>query len=129
VNHRIAGQTQGAPRPVGPYSQAVRVGRIVVTSGQTGVDPVTCELVGEDTESQTCQALRNIVATLQSVRADVTDIVQLRVFLADEGDFGGMNRVLEETLPKPYPARTTVYVGLPALVKIEIEAFAVVDDD
>jgi reactive intermediate/imine deaminase len=125
MNERRAGRASDAPPPAGPYSQAVRSGSLVVTSGQIGLDPKTGALVGLDVESQARQAWSNTVAALSSVSAEPADVVQVRVFLVELGDFEPMNAVFAELLPTPFPARTTVYVTLPPSVRIEIDALAV----
>ena len=125
MTERRAGRASDAPPPAGPYSHAVRSGSLVVTSGQIGVDPKTGSLVGLDVESQARQAWSNTVAALSSVSAEPADVVQVRVFLVELGDFEPMNAVFAELLPTPFPARTTVYVTLPPSVRIEIDALAV----
>lgn len=125
MTERRAGRASDAPPPAGPYSHAVRSGSLVVTSGQIGVDPKTGALVGLDVASQARQAWSNTVAALSSVSAEPADVVQVRVFLVELGDFEPMNAVFAELLPTPFPARTTVYVTLPPSVRIEIDALAV----
>ena len=125
MTERRAGRASDAPPPAGPYSHAVRAGSLVVTSGQIGVDPKTGALVGLDVASQARQAWSNTVAALSSVSAEPADVVQVRVFLVELGDFEPMNAVFAELLPTPFPARTTVYVTMPPSVRIEIDALAV----
>jgi reactive intermediate/imine deaminase len=129
MSHRVVGDTPQAPKPVGAYSQAIRVGRVIVTAGQIGADPLTGELVGPDIESQTKQVLKNLSEALASVGGSLSDVVRVGVFLADASDFAAMNAVYGELLPKPYPVRTTVFVGLAPAVRIEIDSLAVLDED
>ena len=123
---RVAAPTEHAPAPAGPYSQAISRRGVIATAGQIGVDPVTGQLAGPDIASQTRQAVANTVAVLAAARATLGDVIQLRVFLCDLADFGEMNRVVAELFPEPFPARTTVGVGLPKDVRVEIDTLAVV---
>jgi 2-iminobutanoate/2-iminopropanoate deaminase len=125
---RIEGRTDDAPRPVGPYSQSSRVGAVVAAAGQGGFDPVTGELAGEGVAEQTRRALENVAAALAANGATLEDVVRIGVFLTDTDDFEAMNDVYRTMLSEPYPARTTVYVGLPAGMKVEIDAIAVLSE-
>jgi 2-iminobutanoate/2-iminopropanoate deaminase len=121
----VSARTDAAPTPAGPYSQAVRRGPVVASAGQVGrlPDGTWVEGVGE----QTRQALRNVIAVLAAAGAEEMDIVSVRVFLTDPANFDEMNAAYAEVLSEPYPARTTVYVGLrvPEML-VEIDALAVV---
>jgi 2-iminobutanoate/2-iminopropanoate deaminase len=122
---RQAGNTQSAPAPVGPYSQSVRIAGLVAAAGQGADDPATGHLAGPDIETQTRQCLRNLEAVLAASGAGLDDVIRVGVFLAHKEDFDGMNRVYRETFGEPFPARTTVYVGLPGELRVEIDALAV----
>jgi 2-iminobutanoate/2-iminopropanoate deaminase len=122
---RIGGRTDDAPKPVGPYSQSARIGAVVAAAGQGGFDPVTGELVGDGVAEQTRRALKNVAAVLAANGATLEDVIRTGVFLTDTDDFEAMNEVYRTMFSEPYPARTTVYVGLPAGMKIEIDAIAV----
>lgn len=122
---RNSGQTHNAPAPIGPYSQSVRIGVLVASAGQGADDPRTGKLVGLDIETQTRQCLHNVSAVLRASGCTLSDVIRIGVFLVDQSDFGGMNRVYKEFFDEPYPARTTVYVGLPGDLRIEIDALAV----
>ncbi|MGH2787791.1 MAG: Rid family detoxifying hydrolase [Actinomycetota bacterium] len=121
---RIGGRTDDAPKPVGPYSQSARIGAVVAAAGQGGFDPVTGELVGDGVAEQTRRALKNVAAVLAANGATLEDVIRTGVFLTDTDDFEAMNEVYRTMFSEPYPARTT-YVGLPAGMKIEIDAIAV----
>lgn len=123
-----AGHTSDAPEPAGPYSQSVRAGSFVVAAGQVGIDPQTGEVVSEDIREQTRQALKNLQAVLAASGATLGDVLRLGVFLTSLDDFRPMNEIFEEMLPKPLPARTTVYVSLPPDLKIEVDALAITED-
>jgi 2-iminobutanoate/2-iminopropanoate deaminase len=121
---RTAGRTDKAPQPAGPYSQSVRIGNIVAAAGQVGstADGAVLNGVGP----QTRQALANIAAVLEASGAGLDDVVTVRVFLTDISQFDEMNGVYAEVFDEPYPTRTTVYVGLPEGLLVEIDALAVV---
>lgn len=125
---RSPGSTENAPPPAGAYSQSVRIGNVVWASGQGGFDPATGDLVGPDVASQTTQALANVAAVLKASGASVDDVARVGVFLTRPDDFAAMNesyKVFWGTYP---PARTTVSVGLPGQMKVEIDAMAVIED-
>lgn len=124
---RIAYHPEGATKPAAPLSPAVRKGNFVQVSGQIAADPATGEMVGSTVTEQTRQAMRNVLAALAAAGADETDVIMFRVYLTDVAHFAEMNAVYEEFLSDPYPARTTVYVGLPKNLLVEIDALAVVD--
>jgi 2-iminobutanoate/2-iminopropanoate deaminase len=124
---RAQGHTDEAPAPVGPYSQSVRIGSIVAAAGQGGFDPVTGELVGPGVVEQTQQALANVAAVLAASGASLDDVIRVGVFLTDTDDFTALNDVYRSVFSEPHPARTTVYVGLPDGMKVEVDAIAVVD--
>ena len=110
---RQAIQTNGAPAPVGPYSQAIVAGDLVFCSGQVGLDPATGELV-DGLEAQAERALRNLSAVLDAAGVSWADVVKTTIFLADVGDFAAVNAIYAKVMPDPPPARSTVGVsGLP----------------
>jgi len=104
----------------------VRIGALVHAAGQGGQDPRTGELAPEIT-AQTRQCLRNVEAVLAASGATLGDVIRCGVFLTDVEDFAAMNAVFEEVFEQPYPARTTVFVGLAGGMKVEIDALAVVE--
>jgi 2-iminobutanoate/2-iminopropanoate deaminase len=120
---RIQGSTDGAPPQAGPYSQSVRIGDVVAASGQAGSTPDG--RLADGVAAQTRQALENIAATLDAAGATMGEVAHVRVYLTDAGQFAEMNSVYESFFEAPYPARTTVYVGLPAGLLVEIDALAV----
>ncbi|MFC7614773.1 RidA family protein [Actinokineospora soli] len=117
----------GALPPAVPLSPGIRRGGIVQVAGQVAVDPATGELVGDTVAEQTRACLRNVFAVLDAAGASEEDIVMLRVYLTDVAHFGEMNAAYAELLSAPFPARTTVYVGLPPGLLVEIDALAVVE--
>jgi 2-iminobutanoate/2-iminopropanoate deaminase len=121
---RQAIQTNGAPAPVGPYSQAIVAGDLVFCSGQVGLDPATGELV-DGLEAQADRALRNLTAVLDAAGVSWADVVKTTIFLADVGDFAAVNAIYAKVVPDPPPARSTVGVGgLPKGALVEVEAIA-----
>lgn len=117
--------TDKAPAAIGPYSQAMKVGDLVFTSGQIPLKPVSGELVTGPVEDQTRQALENLKAVLEASGTSLKNVIKTTVFIKDMKDFAVINRVYGEYFTAPYPARSCVEVAaLPRDVKIEIEAVA-----
>ena len=119
--------TSGAPRAIGPYSQALRAGGFLFTAGQVGFDPTTGELVDGGIAEQTRQVLQNIRAILEAGGSGLAQVVKTTVFLVDMADFGAMNEVYAEVFGTHRPARSTVAVAaLPRGARVEIEAVAAI---
>ena len=122
---RTAIETDGAPRAIGPYSQAVRSGRMLFVSGQVPLDPITGELIAGDVAAQTERVMRSAGAILAAAGADFSDVVRTTVYLVDLADFGAMNEVYARYFEAPAPARATVQVaGLPKGASVEIDMIA-----
>lgn len=119
-------RTSEAPTPVAAFSQGVRKGNVLQVAGQVAFD-ASGTIVADTVAEQTRQALRNVNAVLAAAGASMDDVIMLRVFLTDTSHFAEMNQAYGEFVSEPYPARTTVYVGLPAGLLVEIDALAVVD--
>jgi len=88
---RSEGTTDKAPAPVGPYSQSVRVGKMVAAAGQAGVDPATGAVASSDVAGQTIQTFKNIEAVLAASGATLNDVFRVDVYLSDLADFAAMN--------------------------------------
>src|SRR5262245_59289561 len=117
--------TQGAPQAIGPYSQGIRAGGFVFTSGQIPIDPSTGTLVEGGVEVQTRRALDNVEAILAAAGSSRARIVKVTVFLADMADFARVNAAYEAFFGAHKPSRSTVQVArLPKDARIEIEAVA-----
>jgi 2-iminobutanoate/2-iminopropanoate deaminase len=117
--------TSNAPKPIGPYSQAVRIDTMVFASGQAGLDADTGELVQGGVEAETRQTLTNIRNVLEASDSGMGYVVKTTVFLIDMNDFSKMNAIYAEFFPKDPPARSTVAVAaLPRGARVEIEAIA-----
>ena len=120
--------TNKAPGAIGPYSQGIRVGNMVFTSGQLPVDPSTGEFAEGGIEAQTRQSLTNVQAVLEAAGLTMSNVVKTTVFLSDMNDFAVMNGVYAEFFSEPYPARSAVAVKtLPKGAMVEIEAVASAD--
>jgi 2-iminobutanoate/2-iminopropanoate deaminase len=118
-------QTDSAPAPIGPYSQAIRANDLIFVSGQIPVNPERGTLVEGDAEIQARQALKNLGAILTAAGSDFSKVVKTTLYLIDLKDFPAVNRVYEEFLGDVKPARATVQVArLPMDARIEIDAVA-----
>lgn len=111
--------------PVGPHSQAIRRGNILAIGGQVGTDPQS-GILCEGFHAQMRQAITNVQELLKEAGSSFADVVMLHVYLTDTGHFREMNKILGEFLTEPFPARTTVYTGLPPDMLVEVDALAVV---
>src|SRR5918999_738868 len=128
ISVRSAVETTAAPAAIGPYSQAVRNGDLVITAGQIGADPASGELTGGVAE-QAERALRNLTAILDAAGTTPERVIKTTIFLADMGDFAAVNEVYARHFSAPYPARSTVGVAaLPKGALVEIEAIALAGD-
>ncbi|MDR0291543.1 MAG: RidA family protein [Elusimicrobium sp.] len=114
-----------APKPIGPYSQAVEAGGFIFTSGTIPLDPVTGEIIGGDVKTQTEVVLKNIEAVLASAKLELKHVVKTTVYMTDLTYFAEMNEAYAAFFKENPPARTAVQVsGLPKGALIEIEAVA-----
>ncbi|MQM26922.1 RidA family protein [Glycomyces albidus] len=135
MTEKLAIRTDAAPAPAHAFPQGVRKGPLLTVSGQGPVDPATGEyLYPGDVKAQTRRTLENVAAIVEAGGAAFADVMMLRVYLADRGDFAAMNEVYEAFLAEriggaaPYPCRTTVVCTLPrAEMLVEIDALACVD--
>ncbi len=117
-------RTDKAPPAVGPYSQGIRAGNFVFTSGQLPAKP-TGELIREDIAAATRQSLENVRSVLKAASAQMDDVIKVTIFLTDMANFTAVNTVYEEFFPGVPPARSCVQVAaLPKGAPIEIEAVA-----
>jgi 2-iminobutanoate/2-iminopropanoate deaminase len=118
--------TTGAPGAIGPYSQGVRAGNLVLMSGQIPTDPATGQLVTGDITEQTTRVMENLRAVLAEAGCTFADVVKTTIFLVDLGNFAAVNAAYGKFFEVPYPARSTVQVSaLPRGAQVEIEAIAV----
>jgi len=115
-------QTSNAPKAIGPYSQAVKTGNLLFTSGQLGMNPET-GVLADTVEEQTKLALDNVKAVVEAAGGNMDQVVKTTVFLKDMNDFQKVNDTYSRYFAEPYPARSAVEVArLPkdALVEIEV---------
>ena len=113
--------TDRAPAAIGPYSQAVKVGKTLYISGQIGIDPATGQMVEGGIEAQTRQVMENLGAVLEAAGFSFANVVQAQVFLADLNDYGTMNTVYGSYLSEKPPARAAVQVArIPRNALVEI---------
>ena len=115
--------TENAPQAIGPYSQAVKAGGLMLISGQIPLNPETGDLVSGSIEDEANQVLQNIKSICEAAGHGMEDIVKITIFLTDLGNFATVNEVMKKHFSEPYPARATVEIsGLPLGVNVEIEA-------
>ncbi|MBQ2192202.1 MAG: RidA family protein [Clostridia bacterium] len=118
--------SENAPKAIGPYSHCVKIGKMVFTSGQIGLNPETGALA-TGVEAQTIQAINNLKAVLEAAGSSLGGIVKTTVFVKNMSDFAQVNKLYGMLIPEPFPARSCVEVAaLPAGALVEIEAMAVV---
>ena len=119
--------TNKAPAAIGPYSQAVKAGNVIYTSGAIPVNPTTGEVVAGGVVEQAEQALKNLGEVLAGAGASLENVVKTTVFIKNMNDFATINEVYKKYFTKNFPARSCVEVArLPKDVLIEIECVAVV---
>jgi len=117
--------TDLAPKAVGPYSQAVRMGDFLFCSGQISIDPKTQEVFTGDIQKQTEMVLNNIEALLKTSNLSFSHIIKTTIFLTNMSDFAAVNEIYAKRFTSDFPARSTIQVaGLPKGVNVEIEVIA-----
>ena len=120
-------ETKAAPKPVGPYNQAVLVENFLYCSGQIALDPSTGEMIGNgNIEEETRQVLRNLMAVVEAAGGESSNVIRTTIYLTDLNDFAKVNSIYAETFSeKASPARACVEVSnLPKGGKIEIDCIA-----
>ncbi len=124
MNKKII-NTLDAPAAIGPYSQAIRIGDFLYTSGQISLNPESMEMISGNIEVETEKVLQNIEAILNADGLNLNNIVKTTVYLTDLSEFARMNQVYEKFFSKNKPARACVQVAaLPKGAKVEIDAIA-----
>ena len=120
--------TENAPAAVGPYSQAIRIGKLLYTAGQIALVPATGKMLEGDVSAQAEQVLNNLTAVLEAGGSSLANVVKTTVFLTDMGNYAAMNEVYSRFFGDSKPARSAVAVAaLPLGALVEIEAVALVD--
>ena len=116
----------GAPKPIGPYSQAVKVNGTLYVSGQIPLNPQTGHLVLDSIENATHRVMQNIQALVEEAGMQMKDVVKMSIFIKDMGQFSQINSVYAQYFTGDFPARETVQVAdLPMGVPIEISCLAI----
>ena len=116
-------KTSGAPEALGTYSQGSKIGNLVFTSGQIGIDPNTGILITENFQDEVFQVLKNVSAVLDAGGSSIKELIKLTVFIKDISNFKAVNDAFTIFFDSDYPARSLVEVSdLPAGANIEIEA-------
>jgi 2-iminobutanoate/2-iminopropanoate deaminase len=119
--------TDRGPKPIGPYSQAVKANGFLFLSGQVALDPKTSEVTGSDIREQTARVLENVKGILEAAGSNLHHVVKTNVFLKDINEFPAMNEVYGRYFTAAPPARSTVQVArLPKDALVEIEVIAAV---
>ena len=128
MNDRIRSVvTENAPKPIGPYSQAIVVGGFVFCSGQSGLDPRSGDLVGTDASAQAHRAIMNLKAVLETAGSGLDMVLKVTLYLKNIGDFPAVNEVYARHFGIAKPARSTVEVSeLPKWALVELDAVALV---
>lgn len=122
---REAISSEGAPKAIGPYSQAIRAGSLIFVSGQIPLDPATGQMVEGDVVAQTHRVFANLKAILEAAGASLDHVVRATVYLADMNDFAAVNEVYGSYFSSPAPARATVQAArLPKDSRVEIDVIA-----
>ena len=119
--------TEKAPAPIGPYNQAILVGKTLYTSGQIAINPATNELVLDNIETETKQVMENLKAVLEAAEMTFENVIKVSIFISDMNNFSKINTIYGAYFNEATaPARETVQVaGLPKNVNVEISAIAV----
>jgi len=126
MTERRALDTTAAPRPIGPYSQAIVAGDLVFCAGQIGLDPTTGRLVTGGAAAEAARACENLGAVLAAAGLTLAAVVKTTVYLVDLADGPSVGEIYARYFAPPHPARATVQVAaLPAGARVEIDAIAV----
>lgn len=114
--------TDNAPKAIGTYSQAVKVGTTVYLSGQIPLVPETMEMVSDDFAEQAQQVFKNLTAVCEAAGGSLQQMAKVNIFLTDLGNFAIVNEIMSQHFQEPYPARAAIEVaGLPKGSQIEID--------
>lgn len=113
---------------IGPYSQAIRVGNLVYTAGQPGIDPSTGAVAGHTFEAQARQAFANLAAVLEDAGSRLARVIKVTCFVTDPAAFPTLNALFAELFPEAPPVRSTPVVQLPRGLLFSVDAISVVDD-
>ena len=119
-------ETPNAPKPIGPYNQAVVSGNMVFVAGQVALEPGTSNLITGDIKKEAARVMENLKAILAAAGSDFSEVVKTTIFLTDFNDFAAVNEVYGSYFQGNFPARETVeVVALPRQANIEISMIAI----
>ena len=119
---------KNAPKPVGPYSQAIKKDKTLYASGQIAIDPITNKLVTKSIKEETHQVMKNIGAILNAADMSWNNLIKCSIFLSDMNNFELINEIYSSYFDQDFPARETVEVScLPKNVNVEISFIAIED--
>ena len=123
---KIKISSNNAPKPIGPYSQAIKMNNLLFISGQIAIHPQTNILITDNIEDETKMVMENIKHILLESNCTFNDVVKCSIFLSDMETFNSVNNVYGQYFSEPYPARETIEVKkLPKNVNVEISAIAI----
>ena len=115
-----------APKPIGPYSQAIKIGKMIFVSGQIAIDPKTNLLIIDNIQAETKMVMENIKNILKVANCSLNDVVKCSIFLSKMEFFDSVNNIYGSYFSTPYPARETIEVNcLPKNVNVEISVIAI----
>jgi 2-iminobutanoate/2-iminopropanoate deaminase len=118
-------ETQNAPKPIGPYSQAIAFGNMVWVSGCIALNPHSGAMADESLAAETHQVLKNLKAIVEASGSSMSKIVKTTIYLTDMGSFTAVNEIYGQYFKSPFPARETVeIVALPKGARVEISCVA-----
>jgi len=125
MSSKEIGNTSKAPNAIGPYSQAIKVNKMVFLSGQIAIDPKTQQFIEGDIEIQTRMVIYNLKSVLEASGSSLENVVKTTIYLTDINDFSKVNEIYASYFSSGKPARSTVCVAaLPKNAKVEIDAIA-----
>ncbi|MEM3476152.1 MAG: Rid family detoxifying hydrolase [Candidatus Bathyarchaeia archaeon] len=117
-------KTESAPQPLGAYSQAIKVENWLFISGQLPLNPLTGELISENTAEQAKQVFENLKAILKAAGMDLKNVVKITLYLKNLEDFPTINKIYEEYFREVLPARSTIQATPPRNASLEVDAVA-----
>jgi len=125
MNYKEIVNTSKAPNAIGPYSQAIKINKMVFLSGQVAIDPKTQQFIDGDIETQTKRVLDNLKSVIEASGSSLESVVKTTIYLTDINDFSKVNEIYASYFSSGKPARSTVCVAaLPKNAKVEIDAIA-----
>ncbi len=118
--------SNNAPKPIGPYSQAIKNGNMIFISGQIAIDPKNNDIINGNIIDETEMVLNNLTHILEECNCTLDNVVKCSIFLSNMALFKSVNQVYSKYFKEPYPARETIEAKLPRNVNVEISAIAII---